>query len=137
LAAAPQLKGHYSIASIAFLAMSLQRALQNVHPHTRREPARLRQLDQTVAFAGSDLGDDGVRNVRQDQAIHDEAKNTRRPTRVPPAANDPQKQIAREKRRRDYDLTAVSLRWRGRALLRVDLACARVGTPSQPARDLS
>ena len=40
--------------------------------------------------------------------IHHEATHARGPSRIPPVGNHPQKQIAREQRRRDGDLAAMA-----------------------------
>src|SRR5262249_15543081 len=85
-----------------------QRTTDHPHTHAWPEPARLRQLNQAVAFARADLSDDDIRNARWQQTIHDEANHTRRPPRVPPTTNYPHKQIAREQRWRDRDLAAMA-----------------------------
>src|SRR6516162_7720512 len=51
--------------------LSLQRPLQNLHPHTRRKSARLRQFDETVTFTRLDLSDDSIRNMRRLLTVHD------------------------------------------------------------------
>ena len=47
-----------------------QRTADHPHPRTRREPARLRQFNKTVAFTRFDLGDNGIRDVRRLLAAH-------------------------------------------------------------------
>src|SRR5215471_20564157 len=84
-----------------------QRTADDPHPHARREPAQLRQLDKTATFPGPDLADHSIGNARWQQTIHDEANHTRRPPRIPPAADHPHKQIAGEQRRGDYDFAAA------------------------------
>jgi hypothetical protein len=86
----------------------VQRALQHLHPHTGREPAQSRQLDKTIPFARADLGDHGIRDARRYLTIHDQTAHAGGPARIPPAADHPHKQIAREKWWRDYDPAAVA-----------------------------
>src|SRR5262249_16225279 len=73
----------------------LQRALQNLHPHARREPMHFRQLDKPTTLAGPDLADDSIRNARRQQTIHNEANHTRRPPRIPPAEHPLRTQFAK------------------------------------------
>jgi hypothetical protein len=69
---------------------------------------QLRQLNQPSAFAGTDLSDDTIGNARGNKTIHHQAPHARGPSRIPPAGNHPQKQIARKQRRRDHDLAAMA-----------------------------
>src|SRR5215831_15443621 len=61
-----------------------QRAGDHPHPRTRREAARLRQLDQSVTFARTNLGDDIVGDTRWQLAVHDKTPHACGPPRVPP-----------------------------------------------------
>src|SRR5215831_11061862 len=85
-----------------------QRSADDAHPRTRPEPARFHQLNKSVAFAPAKLGDDSIRNVRRFLAVPNDIHDARTPSRVPPAANHPYKQIVRKQRRRDCDLSAVT-----------------------------
>src|SRR5262249_13464001 len=85
-----------------------QRTTNHAHPHAWLKPVRPRQLDVTATFPGSNLTDDGIRNVRRNKSIHDQANHTRRPPRIPPTLNHPNEEIARKQRRRDRDLAAMA-----------------------------
>jgi len=75
---------------------------------TGREPARLRQLDQTVAFPRPDLSSDLIGDSCWLLAVHDETDHTRRPPRIPPSRNNRHEGIIKKQHRRAHDLAAMT-----------------------------
>src|SRR6516225_459871 len=78
------------------------------HPHTWYESARLRQLDQPVALARTNLGDDGIGNVCRHLAIHHQPAHTCGPSCIPPARNDQHEGVAGKQQRRALNLAAMT-----------------------------
>ena len=74
----------------------------------RFETRWLGQVDQPTDLAAADFGNDGVRDARRPNPVHDQTQRPRRPPCGVPLKLDQHEGIARKQRRLEHDLPAVT-----------------------------